>query len=88
MNSCIKAFAIAVVLYTPVVSFAQSTGPVTRAEVENQLAQLEKAGYNPTADLPTYPRNLEAAEARVAAKNRSISDVGGTVSGTSESGAH
>jgi hypothetical protein len=44
MNSIIKAVAIAVALSAPVVSFAQSNQPLTRAEVRSQLVQLEKAG--------------------------------------------
>jgi hypothetical protein len=88
MNSFIKVVAIAVVLSAPVASFAQSNQPVTRAEVRNQLVQLEKAGYNPaSADNATYPADLQAAEARVAAQNGSTSGVGGVVSGSSESGA-
>jgi hypothetical protein len=70
MNSLIKAVALAVVLAAPVVSFAQSNQPLTRAEVREQLIQLEKAGYNPaTANDYDYPANIQAAEARVAAEN-------------------
>lgn len=70
MNSLIKAVALAVVLAAPVVSFAQSNQPVTRAQVREQLIQLEKAGYNPaTANDYDYPANIQAAEARVAAQN-------------------
>ncbi|SDG65680.1 DUF4148 domain-containing protein [Paraburkholderia phenazinium] len=88
MNSLIKAVALAVVLAAPVASFAQSNQPVTRAEVRSQLAQLEKAGYNPAvADNATYPADIQAAEARVAERNGSTSGVGGVVSGSSESGA-
>ena len=88
MNSFIKVVAIAVVLSAPVASFAQLNQPVTRAEVRNQLVQLEKAGYNPaSADNATYPADLQAAEARVAGQNGSTSGVGGVVSGSSESGA-
>lgn len=70
MNSLIKAVALAVVLAAPVVSFAQSNEPVTRAQVREQLIQLEKAGYNPaTSNDYDYPANIQAAEARVAAQN-------------------
>ena len=88
MNSLIKAVAMAVVLSAPIASFAQTSQPVTRAEVRTQLVQLEKAGYNPgLADNATYPADIQAAEARVAAQNGSTSGVGGVVSGSSESGA-
>lgn len=88
MNSLVKAIAIAVALCAPVASFAQSNQPLTRAEVRSQLVQVEKAGYNPAAaDNATYPADIQAAEARVAASNGATSGVGGVVSGTSKSGA-
>ena len=88
MKSLIKAVAVAVILAAPVVSFAQTSQPLTRAEVRNQLVQLEKAGYNPAVSNDvTYPADIQAAEARVAAQNGSTSGVGGVVSGSSQSGA-
>ncbi|MFP3568488.1 DUF4148 domain-containing protein [Paraburkholderia sp. SIMBA_030] len=70
MKSLIKAVALAVVIAAPVASFAQSNQPVTRAEVKAELRQLEQAGYNPAASTDaTYPADIQAAEARVAAKN-------------------
>jgi hypothetical protein len=88
MNSLIKAVAVAVALSAPVAVFAQTSQPLTRAEVRSQLVQLEKAGYNPAmSDNATYPADIQAAEARVAAQNGSSSGVGGVVSGSSESGA-
>jgi hypothetical protein len=41
-----------------------SQSPVTRAQVKSELAQLEKAGYNPS-DWMHYPDNLRAAEAKI-----------------------
>jgi hypothetical protein len=88
MKSLIKAVAIALVLAAPVASFAQSNQPLTRAEVRAQLIQVEKAGYNPSAsDDHTYPADIQAAEAKVAAQNAATSGEGGVVSGSSESGA-
>ena len=70
MKSLFKAVAVAAVLAAPVVSFAQSNEPVTRAEVRQQLIQLEKAGYNPaTANDYNYPADIQAAEAKVNAQN-------------------
>jgi hypothetical protein len=54
MKSIIKAFAIAALVAAPLASFAQSSQPVTRAQVREELAQLEKAGYNPN-DWLNYP---------------------------------
>ena len=52
MKSLIQAVAIAAILAAPVAAFAQAADtaqqPVTRAEVKNQLIQLEQAGYNPS----------------------------------------
>jgi hypothetical protein len=88
MTSLIKAVALAAVLAAPVVSFAQSDQPLTRAQVRAELVQLEKAGYNPAASSDTtYPANIQAAEARVAAQNGATSGMGGVVSGSSSSGA-
>jgi hypothetical protein len=68
MKSFVKAVAFAVVLAAPAASFAQSNQPVTRAQLRAELAQLEKAGYNPN-DMLNYPENLNAAKAKIAAEN-------------------
>ena len=73
MKALIKAVALVVVLAAPVVSFAQSNEPLTRAQVREQLIQVEKAGYNPaTSDDYDYPANIQAAEARVAAEQAAV----------------
>jgi hypothetical protein len=100
MKSLIQAVAIAAILAAPVASFAQSADtsqqPMTRAEVRNQLIQLERAGYNPAAaDDATYPADIQAAEKRVQEQNppvaqNSVADTSGygpSTSGSSESGA-
>ncbi|MGF6916648.1 DUF4148 domain-containing protein [Paraburkholderia sp. 40] len=44
---------------------------VTRAEVMHELEELEAAGYNPSmGDDGSYPADLQAAEAKVAAMHR------------------
>jgi hypothetical protein len=86
MKSLIRAVAVAAVLAIPAVSFAQSA-PVTRADVRAQLVQLERAGYNPASDQTQYPRNIQAAEARVSAQNGSNVSYGGVSDGTSASGS-
>ncbi|MGF6384674.1 DUF4148 domain-containing protein [Paraburkholderia sp. CNPSo 3155] len=84
MKSLVQAVVIAVTLAAPVAVFAQSNQPVTRAQVREELVQLEKAGYNPGRWNPnTYPYDVQAAEARVAAQN---SAVGGVTSGSSQQG--
>ncbi len=69
MNALIKAAVVAAVLAAPVVSFAQSNEPLTRAQVREELVQLEKAGYSPLDDRTTYPVHIQEAEARIAAQN-------------------
>ena len=90
MKSLVKAVVIAAVLAAPVASFAQSTQPVTRAQVRAELVQLEKAGYQPGQSDPYYPANLQAAQARVDAQNgtaqAAATGFGGAVSGSSQSG--
>jgi hypothetical protein len=94
MNGKIKAIAIAIALAVPAVSFGQpSNGPLTRAQVRAQLIQLERAGYNPAEGNrgSHYPRDIQAAEARVAAQNDSgtsgtTTGMGGTTTSAAESG--
>jgi len=90
MKSLINAVAVALVLAAPAVSFAQSNGPVTRAQVRAELVQLEKAGYRPAAGRdPYYPTDIQAAEARVAAQNGAAqsSGYGSATNGSSQSGS-
>lgn len=90
MKSLIHAVLAAAVVAAPAVSFAQqSDAPVTtRAQVRAELIQLENAGYNPAvANDVTYPAEIQAAEARVAAQNGTASGYGGMISGSSASGA-
>jgi hypothetical protein len=84
MKSLVQAVVIAATLAAPVAVFAQSNQPLTRAQVREQLVQIEKAGYNPARSNPNeYPANVQAAEARIAAQN---SAVGGVTSGSSQEG--
>lgn len=90
MKSLIQAVVVAAVL-TPVVSFAQSNQPLTRAEVRAQLVQIEQAGYSPARGRdPYYPTDIQAAEARVAAQNGTAqaetTGYGSATSGSSQSG--
>jgi hypothetical protein len=86
MKSLIHAVAVAAALIAPVVSFAQSNQPVTRAQVRVELVQLEKAGYTPGGGEDVhYPDDIQAAEAKVAAQN-GATGVGGVVSSSSDAG--
>jgi hypothetical protein len=70
MQTLIKAVALAALVAAPIVSFAQTNDPVTRAQVRQDLQQVEAAGYNPAASNdPNYPADIQAAEAKVAVEN-------------------
>jgi hypothetical protein len=84
MNSLFKA--VALIVSAPIAVFAQSTQPLTRADVRNQLVQIEKAGYDPSRPDPYYPKNLQAAEARVAAGQEANTSIGGSGGASSEAG--
>jgi Domain of unknown function (DUF4148) len=92
MNASIKAITTTIALVVPAISFAQpSNGPLTRAQVREQLIQLERAGYKPARRDNMYPADIQAAEARISAQQsgatRGVStSVGGTPSGASQSG--
>jgi hypothetical protein len=73
----------------PAASFAQSSQPVSRAQVRAELTQVERAGYDPR-DYVHYPENIQAAEAKVEAQSATAqaatSGYGGASNGTSRSG--
>jgi hypothetical protein len=77
----VQSLIIAAVVAVPAVSFAQSNAPITRAQVRAELVQLEKAGYNPGSDQTQYPKNIQAAEARVSAANSLTTESYGSPAG-------
>ncbi|XUW87344.1 DUF4148 domain-containing protein [Burkholderia sp. M6-3] len=82
------AASVAAAVALPSISFAQSNQPLTRAEVRAQLVELQSAGYNPASDQTQYPKNIQAAEARVdAQKNVLASSYGSSTYGSSASGS-
>ncbi|WGS54367.1 DUF4148 domain-containing protein [Paraburkholderia sp. D15] len=88
MKSLVNTIALAVAFAAPVAAFAQADQqPLTRAEVKAQLKQLEAVGYNPAvATDATYPADIQAAEARVAAQN--ATGYGSPSGGTSQTGTN
>lgn len=66
----------AVLMATSASVYAQSSSApaahqLTRAEVRHELEELEAAGYNPAlGDDVDYPADIQAAEAKVAAKHQ------------------
>jgi Domain of unknown function (DUF4148) len=70
MKKALVCFALAAgALAAPALGFAQSNAPLTRADVRADLVRVEQAGYHPsTSDDATYPADIQAAEAKVAAQ--------------------
>jgi hypothetical protein len=79
MKSLMRVVVVALAL-SPLAALAQQNQPVTRAQVKEDLKQLENAGYNPSERDAYYPSNLQAAEAKV-------QSAGGTAYGPSSEGS-
>lgn len=53
-------------LIAPCLSFGQQANePLTRAQVREQIVELEKAGYTPGSFDPHYPEQIQGAQARI-----------------------
>jgi hypothetical protein len=89
MKTLIRAVAIASVLTTPAIAcFAQGNSTVTRAQVRAELAQLERAGYNPArSPEPNYPDDILAAQARILQWNAASQANPDGAAGSATSGA-
>src|SRR5689334_10412311 len=71
MKALIQAVVVSCALAAPALSFAQAQqGEVTRAQVREDLQRVEAAGYRPISRDATYPDDIQAAEAKVAAGGR------------------
>jgi hypothetical protein len=85
--------AVIVALSAPLISFAQSTAPLTREQVKADFLQLEQIGGRSaiTTNDFNYPQAAQAGEARVAAYKAATGQAstgrGGTASGSSSSGS-
>lgn len=95
MKAVFSALVVATLFAAPVASFAQasqSNQPLTRAQVRQELVDLEQAGYDPLSDRQDYPRNILRAEARLAAQRAQkaqgdTSGYGAQASGSSQAGS-
>lgn len=86
MKSLIFAAAIAAAFAIPLTAFPQTDAPMTRAQVQSELRQLEQAGYRPSAEDAGYPSSVQSAEARVM-PDAGATGYGGASPTTSMSGA-
>jgi hypothetical protein len=74
-------------LASSALSFAQSApGPMTRAQVRAELVRFEQAGYIPGSGDAYYPVDVQAAEAKIAARD-SQQLASGSVGGTAQGGS-
>jgi len=65
----------------------QSNEPATRAEVRQDLRNVESEGYRPgDGDRTKYPANVQAAERRLSDQQGQNQGYGGVATGTSSSG--
>lgn len=91
MKSFVKAVAVAAVVVAPALSFAQSDSSATRAQVKQDLQQVEAAGYDPSrSDRTSYPSDVQAAESRAShqsnARNADMNSYGGASDSRSAAG--
>jgi hypothetical protein len=84
MKQIIAAAALALLASSPIASFAQTDAPLTRTQVRAELANLERAGYNPIPDDVEYPARLQKAEARLQAEQSSLQRQAANQSGTQQ----
>jgi hypothetical protein len=74
---------------SPTVASQQPNHPLTRAEVRQQLVDIEAAGYNPRRGNDTnYPDDAQAAEQRVFTAQYGTSGYGSNQQGSSDAGHH
>ncbi|PCE34141.1 DUF4148 domain-containing protein [Burkholderia ubonensis] len=79
---------LSIALVAPAVAFSQTSEPLSRAQVADDLVRYEQAGYRPamSADASLYPGDLQEAAERVAADRTRTSAYGSTASGQTGSG--
>ncbi|KWE82534.1 DUF4148 domain-containing protein [Burkholderia ubonensis] len=64
-----------------------SSQPLTRAQVRQELAEYQAAGYRPAiVSSPDYPQNVQAITQRVAQARADAASYGGNGHATAESG--
>ncbi|WP_321804129.1 DUF4148 domain-containing protein [Burkholderia sp. BCC1993] len=84
---CKSKFIFSIALIVPAFAFPQTSQPLSRVQVFDDLVRYEKAGYSPalSTDASYYPSDLEAATARIEAARSHMVDYGATANGNVES---
>ncbi|MFM0340823.1 DUF4148 domain-containing protein [Paraburkholderia fungorum] len=65
MKYPVPLYLLVIASIVPMRAFAQDTEYLTRAQVREELADLEQRGYNP-GDWAHYPQSLRVAQTRSA----------------------
>lgn len=91
-QTLMQAIVTTAVATAPILAFAQApnAAPVTRAQVKNEIVQLEKSGYSLTGSNIDYPSTLQAAQARADAATSTATATttyGGKLGGTTDAGS-
>lgn len=91
MKSLVVSLIVGASALAPALAVAQTNdAPITRAEVRADLVRVEQAGFQPArVDNTTYPADIQAAEAKIAAQDTQQSAAqgyGGTQQGSSAAG--
>ena len=88
VTAAVTAITAALLAAAPAISFAQQSGaPLTRAQVRQELADLQSVGFDSRAEDASYPERTQQAMQRLAARRAERSAVGAATSGMSEAGA-
>ncbi|MGU7783333.1 DUF4148 domain-containing protein [Burkholderia sp. PU8-34] len=88
MKTMIRAAWACVLIGTAVAAHAQpASQPLTRAEVRQELADMQAAGYRPSMiSSPDYPQNMQAIVKQVAQARANATDYGSNGNAAVESG--
>jgi hypothetical protein len=87
IKSLIRAVVVASSLAAPALALAQANTPLTRAQVNAELVELKRVGgLRATGQDNSYPRDIQAAQARIAAEKAATTGLGGAIGGSAESG--
>jgi hypothetical protein len=86
IRQALLASVVASALAVPAAAFAQQQSTITRAQVRAELVQLRAAGYQGDTET-SYPAEIQAAQARVAAEQARSAEASGYGPGSAGSSA-
>ncbi|SAL03171.1 membrane protein [Caballeronia calidae] len=84
MKTLLRTACAVAVIAVPIASLAQSGGALTRAQVQEEIARLQQAGFNPAnANTVDFPTNMQAIAPSSAGQG---SGYGSSTNGSSQVG--